>query len=99
MGPRNTSSYFTPLNDFQENCEHTLVVQVYSGESTTPEVTELLGMSPNSSFTSGERIATKDPGEFRVGTCWFLSSELVESRDLRRHLAWLPDKVEPGSDS
>jgi hypothetical protein len=84
---------------FQENCERTLaVLRIYSGEITTPEVTELLGVSPNSSFTSGEG-ATKDPGEFRVGTCWFLSSELVESRDLRRHLAWLPDKVEPGSDS
>jgi hypothetical protein len=102
MWPRSTNSCFTPLNDSEENCERTLaVLRVYPGKITTPEVTELLGVSPTSSVAKGEHIATKVPGEFRVGNLngWFLSSEsFVESRDLRRHLDWLLDKVEPGSD-
>jgi hypothetical protein len=57
MGPRNTNSHFTPLNDFEENCERTLaVLRIYPGEITPPEVTELLGVSPTSSVTQGEHI-------------------------------------------
>ena len=83
MGPRNTNSHFTPLTDFEENCERTLaVLRIYPGEITPPEVTELLGVSqPLPSLR--ESIS---------------SESFVESRDLRRHLDWLLDKVEPGSD-
>jgi hypothetical protein len=98
-----TSSYFTPLDDFEENCERTLAkLRIYPGDTTAAEVTKLLGVPPTSSVTKGERIATNVPGQFRTGNIngWFLSSEaFVKSKDLRRHLDWLLTKVEGSVDA
>ena len=83
MGPRNTNSYFTPLNDFEENCERTLAVL-----RTIPAKLHHR-RSQNSSACPQPLPSLRES----------ISSEsFVESRDLRRHLDWLLDKVEPGSD-
>lgn len=94
----NIGSYFTPLNDFEENCERTdATLRIYSEEITPLQVTELLGVAPTSSVTKGQRIPTKVFDEFRLGKVngWFLSSEgVVQSKDLRRHLDWLLDRLD-----
>jgi len=91
-------SYFTPLNDFEENCERTLAtLRIYPGEMTPLEVTEVIGLTPTSSVVKGERITADTPGQFRTGKLngWFLSSEgFVDSKYLRRHLDWLLTKLE-----
>ncbi len=98
MMTNSTRSYFTPLNEADENCERTLAtLRIYPGEINIQEVTEALGISPTSSVTKSERIPTHVPGQFRTGKLngWFLSSEgLVESKDLRSHLDWLLVKLE-----
>lgn len=93
----NIGSYFTPLNDFEENCERTVaILRIYSEEVTPAQVTELLGVAPTSSVTKGQPIPTNTPDEFRLGKVngWFLSSEsVIQSKDLRRHIDWLLDQL------
>lgn len=95
---QNIGSHFTPLNDREENCERTdASLRIYSEEMTPLQITELLGMSPTSSVTKGQRIPTMFSDQFRLGKLngWFLSSEgVVESKDLRRHLDWLLDRLD-----
>ncbi len=64
------------------------------------EISTRLGLAPTRLLKAGDVVAN------RIGRClavetstWFLSSEgEVESRDLRRHLDWLLDRIEPSAD-
>jgi hypothetical protein len=56
------------------------------------EVTQLLGISPTEAFSAGESYGDG----IRHRSLWLLSSrDQLESTDLRDHLTWLLDRLEP----
>lgn len=95
-------SRLTNVDDDYQTCERTCaVLRVYPGAILPSEVTKALGIQPTSSVVAGQRGKENSLGLARVGriNAWLLSSEpAVHSRDLRRHLDWLLDLLETGSD-
>ncbi len=90
------SSRFTPIDDSDPSCERTdATLAIYHVDPTL--VTEKLSVTPTSS--QGIGVARVMPsGKEVIGTTnsWLLSSEKeVISKDLRRHLDWLLDRLEP----
>ena len=65
---------------------------IYPGEMTPDEVTESLGLIPTRTqlaTSSGRRLHG-----------WFLKTTgAVDSRDSRRHIDWLLDRLEPSSEA
>jgi hypothetical protein len=56
------------------------------------EVTQLLGISPTEAFSAGDPYR----GGVRRRSLWLLSSrDHLQSTDLRDHLTWLLDRLEP----
>jgi len=85
----------TPYDDNYETCERTYAeLRIYSDDMDPRLITRWLGIDPTEASTKGEPVAC-GMGRQRVAKGWFLSSEnVVASRDLRRHLDWLLDKIE-----
>lgn len=88
----------TPINDEYPTCERTFVtLRIYPGATDPAEVSRRLGIDPTSvRIKDGE--AKNSLGRTRVHpvNAWFLSSEnVVHSKDVRRHLDWILDLVEP----
>ncbi len=96
------SSRRTPIDDSYPTCERTCAaLRIYPGEITPEEVSPRLKLLPTSQQTTGEQQLNRI-GRIRVARLngWFLSSEsAVKSMDLRRHLDWLLDKLEPTADA
>ncbi len=92
-----------PYNDSYQTCERTVAqLRLYSGEIRPAEVTGLLGIEPTESTEAGGLIISKETGRPRLTkyNAWFLSSEnIVNSKDLRRHLDWLLDRLEACSEA
>ena len=90
------SSRFTPIDDSYQTCDRTeTTLAIYNINPTL--VTKKLGVIPTFSQQKGEPIVFRN-GNKGIGTInsWLLSSESeVISRDIRRHLDWLLDKIEP----
>ncbi len=88
----------TPYNDVYPTCERTSAeLRIYPGELDPEWVTQRLNVIPTSTLRKGER-KVNSIGRERIVKLngWFLSSEgEVSSLDLRRHLDWLLDKVQP----
>jgi hypothetical protein len=94
------TAHRVPYDDNYETCERTLAVfQIYSDCLVPDKITELLAVEPTSGQEKGRRY-TNSIGRQRTGkmNAWFLSSEgKTSSLDLRRHLDWLLDKLEPSA--
>ncbi|MCX5999314.1 MAG: DUF4279 domain-containing protein [Chloroflexi bacterium] len=92
------SSRFTPIDDFDADCAWTdATLTLYLGDMDPVTVTERLGLVPTSIHGLRDQEAAITDGESRNGVgCWLLSSkDSVVSRDLRRHLDWLLNRIEP----
>lgn len=97
------SSYFNPIDDADESCDRTCAkLLIYSGAMKPSEVTDLLGIQPTDYVAIGEERSSHSTGRTRIGKVngWFLSSEShVDSKDLRRHVDWLIEKLQGHSES
>ena len=91
----------TPYNDDYEACDRTHAeLRIYSGEASPREVSLLLGIEPTSMNEKGKTRVSLTTGRERVLplNLWLLSSESqIDSKDLRRHLDWLLDQIEPAA--
>lgn len=92
------SSKRTPYDDSYPTCERTCVeLRIYPGSMNPDCITQRLKINPSLILRKGER-KINSLGRERIVKLngWFLSTEgRVFSLDLRRHLDWLLDKIEP----
>ena len=90
------SSRFTPIDDTDIDCDRTeATLAIYNVDPDL--VTQKLGVTPSRSQKKGVPRIMRS-GKQRIGrvNSWLLESENeVKSKDLRRHLDWVLDKVEP----
>ena len=88
----------TPHDPAFPTCEHTYAeLRIYPGEISPDDVTTILGITPTQACRVGDRT-TNSLGRERIAKIsgWFLSSESsISSLDLRSHLDWLLDCLEP----
>lgn len=88
----------TPYDDTFPSCDRTCAqLVIYPEELDARQVTARLQLEPTSSRSVGE-VRSIGMGRTALvrNTVWCLSSENhVNSRDLRRHLDWLLDTIEP----
>ncbi len=93
-------SAVTDINDDYPTCERTYVtLRIFRDDLDPDSVTHTLGIQPSGVQVRGQP-STNRWGGIRVPEIggWFLSTERqVTSRDVRRHLLWLLDKL-AGSD-
>lgn len=74
---------------------------IYPNEVDPTEVTERIGIEPSSWQRRGEVIPqAKGPPKVAELSGWFLTSKgQVESKDSRRHVAWLLDQIASKSEA
>ena len=88
----------TPYDDEYRSCERTVAeLRIYADDLDPVAVNLQLGLEPSSSQKKGE-TSTNALGRTRAAKLggWFLSTEdHVTSKDLRRHLDWLLEKLAP----
>jgi len=91
--------YLTPLNDEYATCERTkAVLRIHCGDATPASITATLNIEPSETVEVGVRGKRQGDNAGPIGkvNLWMLDSENnVQSRDLRRHIDWLLDKLEP----
>jgi hypothetical protein len=69
---------------------------IYSDDCAPPAITALMGCEPTRTLEKGERLVKDRPSAAIEGHTWLLSSkDHVSSRDCRRHIDWLLDRLEP----
>jgi len=74
-------------------------LRIFSDELTPDHVSGELGIEPTSSFRRGEPISPRVPRP-RPEHGWLLCTKgLVDSKDTRRHIDWLLDKIIPKADA
>lgn len=91
-------SYFNLIDDEYETCKMTYVEFCIYGEELDPaSVTARLGIEPSREQGEMETLMGMDYfAHQRNASSWLLSSRgQVESRDVRRHLDWLLEKLVP----
>lgn len=97
-----TAARRTPVDDKYPTCERTCAeLLIYPGAISPDEVSNRLRLPPTSQQLKGEQ-RTNSIGRTRTIRVngWFLSSErAVQSMDLRRHLDWLLDQLEPAAEA
>jgi hypothetical protein len=86
-------------DDGNPSCRETFATFRVAHESLAPEsITRDLGLEPSAAHRKGDLMYPKNPASdhrHRSGQ-WSLSTNgRVESRDLRRHVVWLLDRLEP----
>jgi hypothetical protein len=95
-------THITSYDDSYPTCERTMAeFRVYPGDINPDEVTQMLGLEPTSTQRMGGQ-STNSLGRVRISkkNGWFLSSEnSIDSLDLRRHLDWLLEKIEPSAEA
>lgn len=88
----------TTYDDDYPTCQTTYAtLRIYHLLLNTDRVTRELGLQPTRTQESGQLLSPweKQPLFARIGG-WFLSTEgVVDSRDVRRHVDWLLDQIEP----
>jgi hypothetical protein len=97
----NILSRRTPYDDEYGTCLETRVeLIIYPGELSPHEITKRLGIDPSQVNIAGEERVNRLGRNRRVMiNGWFLSSDgQVESRDARRHLDWLLQRLLPRSE-
>jgi hypothetical protein len=88
----------TPYSDKYPSCERTCSkLIIYPGEITPSLMKKYLKIEPSWVSTKGElRTSSHDRIRTSKFNVWGLTSEnKIDSLDLRRHLDWLLDKIEP----
>lgn len=90
----------TPISPDYPTCDECYVkLLIYPDALHPDEVSQILNLEPTKKNIIGTKI-TNSRGRVREITIagWFLSSEnYVNSKDLRDHLDWLLNKIEPSS--
>jgi Domain of unknown function (DUF4279) len=97
---------FQLLSEVRENvyddeyatCEETYATLCLYRDDLNPEtVTRELGLQPTDTQTCNKaRTSGTETEVLATGNGWFLESrDFVQSRDLRRHVDWVLDQVEP----
>lgn len=80
-------------------CERTYAeLRIYPGDLSPVWVTETLGIEPTRTNERGKKRVSFTTQRTRTIplNAWFLSSEgELSSKDVRRHLDWLLDRIEP----
>lgn len=92
----------TMYDDHYATCQRTYATLcIYSGDADPSVVTKRLGIEPSSSQRRVDAEALESAKSKRAAVNgWFLESQgLVESRDSRRHIDWLLDRVEAKADA
>lgn len=86
-------------NDDYESCDETFVtLRVYSTHLSPQEITHYLGIAPSKIIEKEETEDTLMPKSIPYNA-WFLTSEnIINSRDSRRHIDYLADKILPIGD-
>jgi hypothetical protein len=91
----NRLKMFFEYNDSYPTCSRTWVTLcIFLPDTIRPdEITQKLGVQPSKTHMTGEVYK----GKVRNWpTAWFLeSAERVESKDVRRHVDWVLEQVEP----
>jgi hypothetical protein len=79
-------------DDEYQTCERTYAsLRIMNDDLDPEEISRQLGIQPTWAWRKGEpRGARKIPS--RIGI-WGLSTEVMQSRDIRRHLDWLIDQM------
>lgn len=87
-----------PYDDEHMSCRETFAtLRIFSDAIPPSEVSSALGLQPTRSFLKGEPISPRVPRP-RPEHGWLLCSEHhVRSLDVRRHVDWLLDQLEPCS--
>jgi uncharacterized protein DUF4279 len=87
-----------PIDPDYDTCEETRAkLLIYPTDLLHEQVTKLIGIQPTQAHNKGD-CHKSSYGKISVAplTLWCLSSEgIISSRDLRDHLNWLLDRVEP----
>lgn len=90
------SSRFTPINDSDPDCDRTVAtLAIYHIDPIL--VTQKLNLVPTGGQKKGFPKVMRS-GKTEIGTIdsWLLSSENhTSSKDVRKHLNWLLDQIEP----
>ncbi len=93
--------YLTALDDNYETCERTKAcLRIHCGDRSPHIFSKILGLGPTKIIEVGVRSHHSLSPDAPIGqvNLWILDSEsTVQSKDLRAHLEWLLDKVEPSS--
>jgi hypothetical protein len=82
-------------NHKYSSCSRTYsTLRIYTNESPPDIATKILKIKPSSI----SRPETKGPAGRRYVNGWFLTTQgKLKSRDSRRHIDWILDKIEPAS--
>jgi len=92
LDPQESQSRLTGVNDDYPTCERTYAELRIYGSFDPDEISQHLELKP--SLANGP--TQPKPGYRERPSGWFLSSEgNVDSRDLRRHLDWVLERVGP----
>jgi hypothetical protein len=87
--------------DDYATCREThATLRMYHEDLDPDAVSRELGLAPERAFRRGEHHSRTAPHLVRRFGGWFLTSRgAVDSKDVRRHLDWLLDQLEPRSDA
>jgi hypothetical protein len=82
-------------DDDYPTCANTdALLRIFSNENTPEEIPGILGISPTRTRIKGELRNPNDPRSINKVHCWYLGSkDAVNSKDCRRHLDWIVNKV------
>ena len=93
------SSHRVPYDDLYETCAETRVaLLIYSGDILPDVITHRLALPPTGVSIAGRMTNPNSIGISRKEklNIWKYSSEgQIISRDIRRHLDWMLDKLQP----
>ncbi|MCX5999313.1 MAG: DUF4279 domain-containing protein [Chloroflexi bacterium] len=95
-----SSSRLTPIDDSNGSCILARAsLCIYPDEVDPATVTKRLGLEPTYSQKKGEQRLERSGRLHTLGvSSWLIDSDgAVSSRDLRRHLDWLLDRIEPAA--
>lgn len=69
-------------------------LRIFKSDLDPNAVEKLLGLEATDSYRTGDRVGSQ--GGHRTNGAWILSTEsTVVSKDLRRHIDWLLDRIDP----
>jgi len=81
-------------DDYPTCRETSAMMRIFSDDIDPAYISRMLGVEPSSVQVKGERKYPKKAEYINEENGWFLDSEKeVQSRDLRRHLEWLLEKM------
>lgn len=90
----NSADYADYDDDYATCAETYATLRVY--ELAPQVVTSALGLEPDSTQTRGDAMYPRAGSPLYRVDGWFMTSRgFVASRDVRRHLDWLLDRLEP----